>query len=432
MDWQGIAKLLLLPERQLLDAYDMYGVYVKFGTSRPSSAASGGSAASWEGFYIPKHKRGAARAQAEREAQAAQAVAEKHEAERAAEAAAYSAYAYAFEDEAQAVSEVSAEADASGVPAQAGDAFERARADVCERFIGQDAYVAALFDALKRPFVQRGVRSGVRGVVGIVAPPASGRRTSCRLAMDALVRQQVLPVGGTANIDLAAYTADERGRMLFLSDLYIALTARVAAIVFDNIEAAPAAASEVLCTLALVGELALDAPCTLRNGVLEHAPDAPLSSAVQTLRARGVYLVFLARNSLSFLDVYGSAFLKRLDGIARMEPYTRADARVLAARLLNELAVTCRERLHVNVDIDADVLEHCVENVYVPGSGFAGILAFVEHALAAPLEALVERLDEPLVGLWTLSCAMGTPTLSSGSCAFELERVASEGGGDGA
>lgn len=150
-------------------------------------------------------------------------------------------------------------APAEPAPAAAPRAdFDGLAGQVRTRVLGQDAFVADVVKAFRRPFVMgRPAGAGARGLMLLCGPAGTGRHYTLRCVVEELAAQGILKSAAIERMDLSLYPGPAQEK-LFLQDLYAALRAEAEVLAFDGYEACAPGFRNMLATLAAEGTLAQD------------------------------------------------------------------------------------------------------------------------------------------------------------------------------
>lgn len=223
--------------------------------------------------------------------------------------------------------------------------------------LGQDAFVAAVVKAFRRPFVMgSGGPDQARGAMLLCGPSGSGRHYTLRCVVAEMAARGLLASDKIEEIDLALYPGPAQEK-LFLQDLYAALRSPAAVLAFNHYEACAPAFRTMLATLATEGQLALASRYVLQRGILVDVGTALAPDAIGEMQAGGKYFVFFSeQDETALAGAFGAKFVDALAGdICRTVPFTPESLAAIAARELNFLAETARRRCGLRLTMGADL-----------------------------------------------------------------------------
>ena len=237
--------------------------------------------------------------------------------------------------------------------------FEGLAAEVKQSVLGQDDYVDALVRAMRRPFVLGADGQKARSVILLWGPEGTGRHYALAEIARRMAARGLLQSDAAASVDLALYP-DPGSEKLFLQDLYAALNGPGEMVLFEHCDKCCPAFLRTLSDLAVRGSAPLASRYLVnREGILVDAGNALAAGAVSRITPRGKYLIFFCRKGLEEMaGLLGSDFADAVADVCGTQPFTPAALAALAARLLNDLARRCAERLHLTLTAGADVRDY--------------------------------------------------------------------------
>ena len=265
--------------------------------------------------------------------------------------------------------------------------------------LGQDAFVASVVKAFRRPFVLGTPSSGrARSVMLLSGPEGSGRHYTLRCVVDELAARGLLHSARIETMDLALYPGPAQEK-LFLQDLYAALQSEAEVIAFDHYESCASNYLNMLAALSIDGALALSSRYVLQRGILVDVGTALAPGAVGELSAAGKYFVFFSnKGEVALADRFGARFVDALAGdICETAPFAPESLTAIAARELNELAQKVRERCGLSLTMGSDVRDLLADQ-YGKTSGMTAIMDYADALYRAVAEYVLDAEEVPAPG----------------------------------
>lgn len=240
--------------------------------------------------------------------------------------------------------------------------FSRMEEQAKKSVFGQDAFLHALFLAMKRPFATGCDEGRAQNAVLLSGSEGTGRHTAVRCVLSLMKEETLLPSEEMASVDLARYpsAADEK---LFLQDLYMALSQKTPIVCFDHLENCLPAFAAVLADLVKSGRHRLSSRYAMQNGRLIDAGGALLTNAVSEISAEGKYLLFFTTlKKAKVADRFGAAFYQALGDVCETSPLPEEALSSIAEEKLRLLAEKCAKRLSLSLTWDESVKAVLLEN----------------------------------------------------------------------
>lgn len=292
-----------------------------------------------------------------------------------------------------------AEAPAPRPAPSRGAGFEGLAAAVRTEVLGQDAFVADVVKAFRRPFVMGTDDSRkARGPMLLCGPEGTGRHYTLRCVVRQMADRGLLPNADIETMDLALYPGPAQEK-LFLQDLYAALQSSAQVLAFDHYEACASSYLNMLADLAMDGTLALSSRYVLQRGILVDVGTALAPGAVGELSAGGKYFVFFSeKDEAALADRFGARFVDALAGdICRTEPFTPESLAAIAARELNFLAQKTRRQCGLALSMGADLRDYLAAQ-YGKRGGMSAMREFADLLFRALAEYVLSTDTAPADG----------------------------------
>ena len=276
--------------------------------------------------------------------------------------------------------------------------FDGLAGRVCTRVLGQDAFVADVVKAFRRPFVMGRAEGGARGVMLLCGPAGTGRHYTLQCVVGEMAARGLLRSAAIETLDLSLYPGPAQEK-LFLQDLYAALRSDAQVLAFDHYEACAPGFRTMLATLATEGALALSSRYVLQRGILVDVGTALAPDAIGELRAEGQYFVFFSeQDEAALAGAFGARFVDALAGdICRTGTFAPESLSAIAARQLNELAQTVRQRTGLVLRMGADMRDLLAAQ-YGKTGGMTAMRRYVDALHRALAEYVLEADPAPAAG----------------------------------
>lgn len=284
-------------------------------------------------------------------------------------------------------------------PPPARGSFAGLTDQVRSRVLGQDDFVAAVVKAFRRPFILGPAdKDHPRGILLLCGPEGTGRHYTMQCVVEEMAARGLLAGDGIRTLDLALYPGPAQEK-LFLQDLYAALESDAEVLAFDHYESCASAYLNMLATLCIEGSLALSSRYVLQRGILVDVGTALAPGAIGELHAGGKYFVFFSnRDEAALADRFGARFVDALAGnVCRTSAFSPESLTAIAARELNALAQTVRDKCGLTLSMGAD-LRDLVAAQYGKTGGMAALQQYTDNICRALAEYVLDADAMPKPG----------------------------------
>lgn len=280
-----------------------------------------------------------------------------------------------------------------------GAGLQGLAAEVRTEVLGQDAFVADVVKAFRRPFVMgTDDAQRARGPMLLCGPEGTGRHYTLRCVVQKMADRGLLKNPDIETMDLSLYPGPAQEK-LFLQDLYAALQSPAEVLAFDHYEACGSSYLNMLADLAMDGTLALTSRYVLQRGILVDVGTALAPGAVGELNAGGKYFVFFSeKDEAALADRFGARFVDALAGdICRTDPFTPESLAAIAARELNFLAQKAKSRCGLALSMGADMRDYLAAQ-YGKRGGMTSMREFADLLFRALAEYVLSSDTTPAEG----------------------------------
>ena len=297
----------------------------------------------------------------------------------------------------------------AGNPQDLDAAFAAARQETAQAVLGQDAFVAALTIAFKRPFVTGSAPDAPLCRAAVLGKTGTGRHSAVETMTAALARRGVLKSPKVHVIGLERYGAPGAEK-LFVQDLYAALKSGASALVFEHFEKCHTSVLSMVSALFREGSVPLPGRYAEQKGMLVDIGTALVPGAVSALSGAGKYLFLLTdRPDTKLADAFGAPFLAALDDLCETEPFTRESLLAIARRALEELCGRAQKKLGVSLSYTDEEVE-TLAGAYREDQGAAALFGQTDALYRALGECKLKHEEKVLNG--TVSTKDGSLYLS--------------------
>lgn len=272
-------------------------------------------------------------------------------------------------------------------------AFQKAREQVHGQVVGQEAFVTALGVAFKRPLIV-GIKPEMPSSRSLIlGQNGTGKHLALQAFAQSLQQNGVLQSGKIVYLDLSKYR-EAQDEILFIQDIYAAVSDAVQIIVFENFEFCHNTVLGLISALYLDGKFSLANRYAAQKGILVNIGNALVKNAVSTIGAEGKYLFLMTdKNEEKLMDSFGAQFLSSCDDVCRTVAFTPEDLEKIAVRTLESMCENTKKRLGIQLSFEKSEGETLAAK-FVPESGVHSILNYT-HALSRVLGDYKLRSGKP-------------------------------------
>ncbi len=296
--------------------------------------------------------------------------------------------------------------------------------------LGQDAFVDALVRAMRRPFILGTTAPAARNVVLMSGGEGTGRHFALPPLIEKMAARGLIDSDAIFTLDLSLY-ADNGSEKIFLQDLYAALHADGAVVVFEGYEQCHPSFLKTLAALAIHGGAPLNSRYILnKEGILIDAGSALAPNAIRAIDPCGKYLFFYSKKGkASVADHFGAGMLAAIGDFCTTTPFAPAPLAEIAATHLALLTAKAEQNLGFTLTADETVRDYIAAQAH-EASGANGILATCDKIYRALSEYCLaqDALPEGNMTLCVADHALQF-TLNDGAAAplFDLLPAAYQG-----
>ncbi len=241
------------------------------------------------------------------------------------------------------------------------EAFDNVKEKISEVMIGQNEAVEAIVNGFRRPFVMNTGDEKSQNNIIVLGKVGSGKHSLIKHVASFLSQKQIIESSEVYTIDMSLYNSSSQ-EQIFLQDLYVALKGKGSIICFENFEVGYPPLLRMVNDLAVNGKMILNKRYVVNKGQLSEAQTGLVSEVVNSLSAKGKYLIFISQNKLSkVVDSFGATFMQHINDIVELKEVDEDVLRkIINIKLLN-LTKSVSSNLKLNLKIQEDI----INNIYL-------------------------------------------------------------------
>ena len=248
------------------------------------------------------------------------------------------------------------------------EVFDNIYKDLSEMIIGQDEACKAFATAFRRPYVIGSDPSKIRNSIILYGSNGTGRHQMVT-SMGQLLKKYGLSVSHEVYVlDMSRYQSSSQ-EVLFLQDIYVALTGKNPIVLIENFEEASPIFNRMLSELVMEGNCVLNKRYTLKNNQLVEAANTLSGDIIDRLNGNDKVLVFISeKNPTKLMDVFGKSFIEKIVDKVKTEKLDEESLLKIIDQLVESLVNRCRVQLEIDLDVDRSINEY-LRSIYEPNDG---------------------------------------------------------------
>ena len=248
------------------------------------------------------------------------------------------------------------------------EVFDNIYKDLSEMIIGQDEACKAFATAFRRPYVIGSDPSKIRNSIILYGSNGTGRHQMVT-SMGQLLKKYGLSVSHEVYVlDMSRYQSSSQ-EVLFLQDIYVALTGKNPIVLIENFEEASPIFNRMLSELVMEGNCVLNKRYTLKNNQLVEATNTLSGDIIDRLNGNDKVLVFISeKNPTKLMDVFGKSFIEKIVDKVKTEKLDEESLLKIIDQLVESLVNRCKAQLEIDLDVDRSINEY-LRSIYEPNDG---------------------------------------------------------------
>ncbi|MBO4358454.1 MAG: AAA family ATPase [Erysipelotrichaceae bacterium] len=248
------------------------------------------------------------------------------------------------------------------------EVFDKIYNDLSNTIIGQDEACRAFTTAFRRPYVVGSDPQKIRNSIILYGSNGTGRYQMVT-TMGQLLKQYGLAVSNEVFVlNMARYQSSSQ-EILFLQDLYVALSGRNPIVLIENFEEASPIFNRMLNELVLEGSCVLGKRYTLKNNQLVEATNTLSGDIIDHLSGNDKVLVFVSeKNPTKLMDIFGKSFVDKIDDKVQTKKLDEESLVKIIEQLVESLITRCQSQLEMNLTVDHSINDY-LKSIYEPNDG---------------------------------------------------------------
>ena len=248
------------------------------------------------------------------------------------------------------------------------EVFDNIYKDLSETIIGQDEACKAFATAFRRPYVIGSDPARIRNSIILYGSNGTGRHQMVT-TMGQLLKKYGLSVSHEVYVlDMSRYQSSSQ-EVLFLQDIYVALTGKNPIVLIENFEEASPIFNRMLSELVMEGNCVLNKRYTLKNNQLVEATNTLSGDIIDRLNGNDKVLVFISeKNPTKLMDVFGKSFIEKIVDKVKTEKLDEESLVKIIDQLVESLVNRCKVQLEIELSVDHSINEY-LRSVYEPNDG---------------------------------------------------------------
>ncbi len=255
--------------------------------------------------------------------------------------------------------------------------FDKINEELKKTIIGQDDACDKITMAFRRPYVVGSNPSLIRNSIIVYGNNGTGRHLLVN-TMGKLLYENGLTISSeVAILDMKRYQSSSQ-EILFLQDLYVALSGRNPIILIENFKESSSIYTRMLNELVLEGRCLLNQRYTFVNNQLQEATSKLSKDVIDHLDGNNKTLVFVSEDSPSkIMDIFGKAFIEKIED--KVETVKLSDDALdrIIDNLLKDLETKSETQFEMDVVIDDSLKTYLKEN-YEPNDGIDSLTPIID------------------------------------------------------
>ncbi len=265
--------------------------------------------------------------------------------------------------------------------------FQTVQAEMHQYLLEQDALIAGLCVAFKRPLVDPGKKS-FRNLFFVGGGKGTGRHLAIEVITRLLREHGILQRGTVHRMNLARYATQRDVERLFIPDIYQALYGAEPVVIFENIEKCHTDALQKLTNLAEHGVMKLDKRFMEQLGKMAEVTGSLVISATDALQANEKYLIFLSNMPAESLQKQiPRPMLQAVSDMLESAPLSEESMLKISKMYLEDFVKQMQAHLNLDLQMDAEVVKQ-VLRFAKPSDGTYGLQAVIARYLHDPIMEL--------------------------------------------
>ena len=254
------------------------------------------------------------------------------------------------------------------------EVFDLINKELKEKVVGQDRAIDDLTIAFRRPYIVGGDKRLIRNSIILYGNKGTGRHLMIK-TMASLLHKHGLSVSSDVSIiDMKRYQSSSQ-EILFLQDLYVALTSKNQIVLIENFKESSPIFNMMLTELVDNGYCLLNQRYTFVNNQLQEATSKLSKDVIDRLNGNDKILVFISEDGpLKVADIFGKTFIDKIEDKISTDEFSNDDLNIIIENLLNDLKLKSETQLETSVVVDDSVKDYLRKNYELDDGVYSLIL----------------------------------------------------------
>ncbi len=277
--------------------------------------------------------------------------------------------------------------------------FDNIYNDLILTIIGQNEACKAFTTAFRRPYVVGSDPQKIRNSIILYGSNGTGRHQMVD-TMGNLLKKYGLSVSNEVYyLDMSRYQSSSQ-EILFLQDLYVALTGKNPIVLIENFEEASPIFNRMLTELVLEGTCVLSKRYTLKNNQLVEATNTLSGDVIDHLNGNDKVLVFVSeKNPTKLMDIFGKSFVDKIVDKVKTDKLNEEALVIIIEQLVDSLILRCLNQLEIKLIVDPSINEY-LRSIYEPNDGIDSISPCVKKIYNEMVDIALKNDNVDTVKIW--------------------------------
>lgn len=272
------------------------------------------------------------------------------------------------------------------------DVFDQIEKELKEEVIGQDEACEKMCVAFRRPYVVGSKPTKIRNTIILYGSRGVGKHKLVKTMANSLKKNGLTVSNDIYTLDMKRYHSSSQ-EILFLQDLYVALSLKNPIIQIENFKEASPIYNRMLNELVLTGQCLLNQRYTFINNQLQEASSKLSKDVIDHLDGNNKTLIFISEeNPSKLLDYFGKSFIDNIQDKIEMKELSKEAVKKIIEKFLMELDQKCETQFEVEVKIDDSVLDYLLKS-YEPENGMDLIASLVDKIYNSLVDIVLRNDD---------------------------------------
>ena len=254
------------------------------------------------------------------------------------------------------------------------EVFDLINKELKERVVGQDRAIDDLTIAFRRPYIVGGDKRLIRNSIILYGNKGTGRHLMIKTMASLLYKHGLSVSSDVSIIDMKRYQSSSQ-EILFLQDLYVALTSKNQIVLIENFKESSPIFNMMLTELVDNGYCLLNQRYTFVNNQLQEATSKLSKDVIDRLNGNDKILVFISEDGpLKVADIFGKTFIDKIEDKISTDEFSNDDLNIIIENLLNDLKLKSETQLETSVVVDDSVKDYLRKNYELDDGVYSLIL----------------------------------------------------------